>query len=185
VEMKRIHKIYENKKENIIFLGCDCQYIHSGHTYQFEIEEEWPLHSFYLRIKNDSWNAFKNAVLTLKGRKNDQSEWKNFKVTQKNFDIRFSSNLVLTNYSRSSKNHWKDFLFTSNYRFEICKIVLLAYHDECGHPEVPLHGNVAFNPGDTEAIYWCDDGYQLSAPYDIRHCVRGKWNGSQPICEFH
>jgi len=87
---------------------------------------------------------------------------------------------VLTGYSKSY--HFKDFQIKSNDWFYICEIVLFAYYDECGIPEVPLHGQVEYKPGDTEATYRCDDGYKLDSNYSIRHCIQGRWSGLQPIC---
>ena len=183
VEIKPISELY-GSNASLIDLSR-CQEIKSGYSYKFEIEKERRLHSIPVRAATFDWNSFKNAALTIEGRKNDQSKWELLNVTRTNLVPDSNSSFVLTGYSKNYFKLFKNFRLTSNnWSFYICKITLFAYHDECGHPEAPLHGHVQFEPGDTKATYRCDDGYQLNVPYDIRHCVRGKWNGSQPICKF-
>ena len=178
VEIVQIFQIYENKTRNTKNLK-NCQKINSGYFYRFEIEKERRLHSIRLRTAADDWNSFENAALTIKGRKNDQSQWEHLDVTRTNL-VPYPS-FAFTDYSKNY--YFKHFILTSNnWSFKICEIVLFAYLDECGHPEVPLHGHVHFEPGDTKATYRCDDGYHLASNISNRHCIQGRWNGSQPIC---
>ena len=157
-----------------------CQYIESGYSYIFEIGGERRLHRIQLRVESADWDRFKNAALSFQGLKNDQSKWENLDVTRTNHEIHSSSILVLNKYSNSY--HLKKLIFKSNKWFRVCEIVLFSYHDECGHPEVPLNGRVQWKPDDTKATYRCDDDYQLVSNYSTRHCIQGQWNGSQPIC---
>jgi len=185
VEIVRIYQIYTGNTGNTWNRKNlnTYQNIYPGYIYRFQIEKERRLHSIRLRTSHDTWNSFKAAVLTFQGWNIDRSKLEDLNVSRTNHELNFSSSFVLTGYSESY--HVKNLNFTSDNWFRIYEIVLFAYHDECGHPEVPLHGNVKFESGDTKAIYRCGDGYQLNASHDTRHCVRGKWNGSQPICEFH
>jgi Sushi repeat (SCR repeat) len=180
VEIMRISVITEGNAWSPKDLKSGCQYINTGYSYQFEIEEERRLHSIHIRTTISYWNHLKKAALTFQGRKKDRSERENLKVTRTNHELNFSSSFVLTDFSKSY--HFKYFSFASNAWVYICEIVLFAYHDECGHPEVPLNGRVQWKPDDTEAIYRCEDGYQLDSNYSTRHCIQGQWNGSQPIC---
>jgi Sushi repeat (SCR repeat) len=66
----------------------------------------------------------------------------------------------------------------------ICYFKVLAMYDDCGHPEIPLNGQVQWEPGDTRATYRCERGFQLEPPAQSRECVRGTWTGVEPICEF-
>ena len=180
VEIKWISEFYES---NVYLraLRSGCQYIDPRYSYRFEIEKERRLHSIRVKAVAKDWNSFENAALTIEGRKNDQSKWENLVVTRTNLVPHSSSSFVLTGYLKNYP--FKNFLLTSNnWSFYICEIVLLVYHDECGHPEVPLNGRVQWKPDDTKATYRCDDDYQLVSNYSTRHCIQGQWNGSQPIC---
>jgi Sushi repeat (SCR repeat) len=176
VEVKWITGIYKNKPRD---LRRDFQNIDSTFSYKFKIEKKRRLHSIHLRTTISYWNRLKNAALTFQGRKNVQSRWESLNVNRRNHERDFSSSFLLTGYSN---NHFKCLSFTSNTWVSIYEILLFAYHDECGHPEVPLHGYVKYKPDDNEAIYRCDDGYQLDSNYSTRRCIQGEWNGPQPIC---
>jgi hypothetical protein len=158
MEMERILEIYEvntTSKKNL----QNCHNIYPGYFYRFQIQKERRMHSIRLRTSDAEWNRLKNAVLTFQGWVNNQTKFEDLNVSRTNHDLNFSSRLVLTGYSES---YFKNFRFTSNEWFRICEILVFAYHDECGHPEVPLHGHVKFESGDTKAIYRCDDGQMKS-----------------------
>jgi Sushi repeat (SCR repeat) len=178
VEIVRIFELYEQYQRNTINLK-NCQEIYSGYSYRFQIEKERRLHSIRLRTTYDTWNSLKKAELIFQGWIKDRYKFENLNVSRTDHELNFSSSLVLNG---SSDIYLKSFRVTSNAWFRICEIVLLPYHDVCGHPEIPLHGNVAYKPGDAKAIYRCDDGYQLDSNYSTRHCIQGRWNGSQRIC---
>ena len=67
----------------------------------------------------------------------------------------------------------------------VCDFTILAMYDDCGHPEIPLNGQVQWEPGDTRATYRCERGFQLEPQAQSRECVRGTWTGVGPICEFY
>ena len=183
----RINRIYKGKDN--LNLNKKCQDVEPGKAYKFKMENGRRLHAIRLTIEPRYWDQPQlfDPLFSIKGR---VSEWQNLIGTWNNNEhnhgyVHFtvhSSILELTDHQKNV--YFQKIMLVSKAEIYICKIELMTYHDECGHPEVPLNGRVQWNPGDTEAIYWCDDGYQLNVPYDTRHCVRGKWNGSQPICEF-
>jgi Sushi repeat (SCR repeat) len=178
VEIERISDIFEETTMNSKDLKY-CLYIESKYFYSFQIQKERRLHSIRLRTTFHNWNRLEKTVLTFYGRKNNPLKWENLNISRKNHELDFSSSLVLNGYSNY---HFKKFSFASNIWIYICEIELIVYHDECGQPEVPLHGHVQFETDDTQAIYRCDDGYKLDSNHPIRHCIQGQWNGSQPIC---
>jgi Sushi repeat (SCR repeat) len=180
VEIEKIYQIYEEYARSKMDLKS-CPYIYPKYFYGFQIQKERRLHSIRLRTTHDDWYRLQNKDLTFQGRKNDQSKWENFNLDiGTSNELVFPSNPVLIDHSNSG--HFKNIRLTPNTGAYICEIILFAYHDECGHPEVPLHGHVQFEPGEAKAIYRCDDGYQLESNCSNRHCIQGRWNGSQPIC---
>ena len=104
VEIKPISKLY-GSNASLIDLSR-CQEIKSGCSYKFEIEKERRLHSIPVRAATFDWNSFKNAALTIEGRKNDQSKWELLNVTRTNLVPDSNSSFVLTGYS---KNYFKLF----------------------------------------------------------------------------
>ena len=177
MEIVRILELNENNQTKNLNTYLN---IYPGYFYGFQIQKERRLHSIRLRTSQDTWNSFKKAVVIFQAWYNDPSKFEDFNVSRTNRQLNYSSSFVLTGYSESY--NFKNFRFESNEWFRIYEIALFAYHDECGYPEVPLHGHVQFEPGDTKAIYLCDDGYHLASNISIRHCIQGQWNGSQPIC---
>jgi Sushi repeat (SCR repeat) len=179
VEIVNISRIFEKETRNTKDFRSGCQIINNTNFYKFQIEKERRLHSIRLRTTSADWQYFERAVFTFEGWNNDQSKWKKLNIHRANREHDFSANLVLNKYSIY---RYKTLSFTFNIWVVICEIRLFAYHEECGRPEIPLHGHVQLESDDTKAIYWCDDGYQLKPNYPIRHCIQGRWNGSQPIC---
>jgi Sushi repeat (SCR repeat) len=184
VEIKRINKIYEGRFK--LNLNRKCHDVEPGKVYKFKMENGRRLHAIRLTIEPRYWDQPQlfDPLFSIRGR---VTEWQNLTGNWINHGyVHFTVHSSILELTDDQKNvYFQRIELVSKAEIYICKIELMTYHDECGHPEVPLNGSVKWNLGNTEAIYRCDDGYQLSAPYDIRHCVRGKWNGSQPICEFH
>jgi Sushi repeat (SCR repeat) len=179
VEMGRIYDIFDEVTRTVKDLK-NCPYMETKYFYSFQIQKERRLRSIRLRTTFDNRNRLEAAVFTFQGRKNNKFKWENLNISRSNEELDSSLVVVLTIHSNSY--HFKNFILTSNDWFRICEIVLFAYHDECGHPEVPLHCHVQFETDYTRATYRCDEGYKLDSNYSIRHCIQGQWNGSQPIC---
>jgi Sushi repeat (SCR repeat) len=79
---------------------------------------------------------------------------------------------------------------TSDKSFNLCQIELFALPDQCGHPEIPINGTVTWQRGYQNATYSCQEGYYLeqypiiSFSAETRICEKGKWSGSEPLCEL-
>jgi Sushi repeat (SCR repeat) len=69
----------------------------------------------------------------------------------------------------------------SSQSFTVCQLEIYALPNQCGHPEIPINGNVIWQRGSTSATYSCHEGYSLE-PNTTRTCQKGKWSGSEPIC---
>ena len=70
-----------------------------------------------------------------------------------------------------------------SHRWDLITISI-RFPDECGHPEMPFNGR--YVRSNNTVTYYCNEGYQLSASSPVtRHCVRGFWSETQPICGLH
>ena len=140
------------------------------------------LHGIQFTAINDPCFKLENMAWTIEGQRTDQSGWEYLRIERTEFYHTREHRMILVYFDGSI--YFKNLrLFINHFHFQVCNVELLVFHDECGHPEVPLNGWVQWNPGDTEAIYRCDDGYRLNVPSATRQCVQGEWNGLQAICE--
>jgi Sushi repeat (SCR repeat) len=128
------------------------------------------------------WFPMETIAWTIEGQRNDQSEWELLKLDGRE-SYQNKEHRKISIYFDSSVKYKNVRVSIGSYAVDVCGIEVFTLNDECGQPEVPLNGRVQWNPGDTEAIYRCDDGYQLNVPFTTRECVDGKWDGLQPICE--
>jgi Sushi repeat (SCR repeat) len=147
--------------------------------YSAKIKVSRRLYAIRLNGANDYRYSLRDSKWNIKYIKSDWS-FEELKNVRPNYDEHNNHiTLVIDKYQ-----HLKEFQFLKDnigYTL-ICGIEILAYYDECGHPEVPLHGQVQWTPDDANATYRCDEGYHLESNVSTRYCIQGKWNGPELTC---
>ena len=170
VEIKRVS---DNCNGNNEIFGDLCQRDNEGISLS---NDTGRLYGIRLTTTRDLWPVFKSTFWSLEGQSDDQSQWERLRIvgTETN-DRNYGLLFILENQQKLNK-----ILVMSPARCAICVTELLTYHDDCGHPDVPVNGKVEWN--DTNAIYRCDEGYRLVSGSQSRWCDQGRWTGSESIC---
>jgi Sushi repeat (SCR repeat) len=166
-------------------LNTGCKSVDMNTPFMFSIGVERRLYGIQFTITMAFLFPMDIMAWTIEGQRNDQSEWELLQFDERDSYQTEEHRKVFFYFNGSVKFKKVRVSIGQFYSINVCGIEVFTLNDECGQPEVPLNGRVQWNPGDTEAIYRCDDGYQLNVPSDTRQCVQGKWNGLQPICELH
>jgi Sushi repeat (SCR repeat) len=134
------------------------------------------LYGIRLTTTRDLWPVFVSTFWSLEGQSDDQPEWQKLRIVGTEIDDRnYGVLFILENEQKLIRVR-----FVSPASCAVCVTELLTYHDDCGHPEVPVNGKVDWN--DTNAIYRCGEGFQLISGSRTRWCDQGRWTGSEPIC---
>ena len=144
--------------------------------YSAKIKESRRLYA--IRLKGYAGrDPFRDPIRKIKYKTADRSP-EELQIVRKDYDeLNNRITLFVSKYQ-----YLKELQFSSiEYKY-ICEMEFLAYYDVCGHPEIPLHGQVQWIPDDVNATYRCDEGYHLEANVSTRYCTRGKWNGSERTC---
>ena len=65
----------------------------------------------------------------------------------------------------------------------VCRLEIFVLPNQCGHPETPINGTVAWQRGSPTATYYCRQGFYLEPNTETRTCEKGKWSGTAPLCK--
>ena len=154
----------------------NCRWVSKNQVFLAKIKVSRRLYA--IRLTGDRYCcSLRDSIWKIKYKKPDGS-LEELQIVRNDYDER---NKHIT-FVFNKYQYLKELQFSSIEHAYICGIKFLAYYDECGHPEVPLHGQVQWIPDNVNATYRCDEGYHLEANVSTRYCTRGKWNGSERTC---
>jgi len=159
-------------------LKGNCKWVYPAEVYSAKIKVSRRLYAVRLKGSRGYWSSLRDADWKIKYKKTERS-LEELQIIRRDYDgTNNHITLVVSKYK-----HLRELQFLSDFgNTYLCGIEFLAYYDECGHPEVPLHGQVQWTPDDANATYRCDEGYHLESNVSTRYCIQGKWNGSELTC---
>jgi Sushi repeat (SCR repeat) len=157
-----------------------CRWVYPDVAFSAKIKASRRLYAISFKRYDGYWNSLRDSIWKIKYKKPDES-LEELQIVREDYDERTHHITLVVN----KHQHLKELQFSSNIGYTyICGIEFLANYDECGHPELPLHGHVQWTPDDANTTYRCDEGYHLESNVATRYCIQGKWNGSELTCMY-